>query len=139
MNVDDIDDAPLFSLNDYIVRGKVVSVYDGDSVKIIFPLNGIVYKWNCRLSGIDTPEIRTRNTDEKQLAYHVRDCLREKILNKIVTVTCGNFDKYGRLLTTINCIEDNCDINKWLLEQNYAVEYNGKKKQDWSEILKCKK
>ena len=78
--------------------GKVVSVYDGDTIKIVFPLNDKLYKWNCRLGRIYTPELRTKNLIEKKYGYLVRDKLREKILNKVVKIKCGDFDKYGRLL-----------------------------------------
>lgn len=135
-----IRDAPIFSLDGYKVLGKVHSVYDGDSVKIIFPFHGIMYKWNCRLSGIDTPELRTKCDDEKKMAYHVRDVLREKILDKVVSVECGKFDKYGRLLATLTCNDDsNCCINTWLVENKYAVAYEGGKRVDWSALLAEKK
>ena len=64
MNV--IDDAPEFSLDGYKVNGKVVDVYDGDSVKIVFSLHNSFYKWKCRLEGIDTPELRTYDLKEKE-------------------------------------------------------------------------
>lgn len=134
--MDNVTDAPMFSLSGTEVVGKVVSVYDGDTVKIIFPLHETLYKWNCRLSGVDTPELRTSCDEEKKYGYMVRDKLRDKILNKLVVVKCGEFDKYGRLLTTLICKEDQCDINEWLVQNKYAVKYEGKTKQSWSNILK---
>ena len=62
-----------------------------------------MYKWNCRITGVDTPELRTRDELEKKYGYEVRDKLRDKILDKVVTVKCGDFDKYGRLLIDIYC------------------------------------
>ena len=66
-----ISDAPYFSncVNNQSIEAKVISVYDGDTIKALFPLNGVMYKWNCRLVGIDTPEIRTRNLKEKEFGY----------------------------------------------------------------------
>ena len=113
--------------------GKVVSVYDGDTIKIVFPLHDKLYKWNCRLGRVDTPELRTKNKLEKQYGYIVRDKLREKILNKLVKVKCGDFDKYGRLLTEIY-IEDE-SINQWLIDNNYAFEYDGGTKKNWQTHL----
>ena len=135
VNWNDIDDAPLFSFEGQEIECKVVSVYDGDTVKIVFPLNNTLYKWNCRLTGIDTPEIRTKCKAEKQYGYKVRDCLREKILNKVVKIKCGDFDKYGRLLGEIICDGDNCTVNQWLINQNYAFSYDGGTKKKWSEYL----
>ena len=73
------DGVPEFSFKDTTKKAKVVSVYDGDTVKIVFPLQEKLYKWNCRLAGVDTPELRTRNKLEKAHGYLVRDKLREKI------------------------------------------------------------
>ena len=80
-NLNNINDAPNFSLKDLVIDAKVISVYDGDTIKCIFPFKGEFYKWNCRLSGIDTPEIRTRCKKEKEYGYKVRDILRNRILN----------------------------------------------------------
>lgn len=130
-----ISDAPYFSncVNNQSIEAKVISVYDGDTIKALFPLNGVMYKWNCRLVGIDTPEIRTRNLKEKEFGYKVRDILRSKILNKIVLLKCGQLDKYGRLLVTIEF--NDCNINNWLIENNFAFSYDGGKKQSWSEYF----
>ena len=96
-----------------ICKAKVVDVYDGDTIKIVFPLiendENTLYKWNCRLINVDTPEIRTRNIKEKNFGIIVRDNLREKILNKVVDVHCKDFDKYGRLL--IEIFSENNSIN----------------------------
>ena len=118
--------------------GKVVSVYDGDTIKIVFPLNNKLYKWNCRLGRVDTPELRTKNLIEKKYGYIVRDKLREKILNKVVKIKCGDFDKYGRLLGEIFIENDNKEevsINQWLIDNNYAFEYDGGTKKSWLEYL----
>ena len=123
----------LFSLEGLEILAKVVDVYDGDTVKCVFPIHDKLYRWNCRLTGVDTPEIRTRCKLEKQHGYKVRDCLREKILNKVVYLRCGDFDKYGRLLIEILC--DSCLINDWLIENDYAFAYDGGTKQSWKDHL----
>ena len=135
MDWNKVDDAPLFSkcVDNTEVEAKIVSVYDGDTVKAIFPLNGVLYKWNCRLTGIDTPEVRTSDKLQKQFGYIVRDKLRDKILNKVVTLKCQDLDKYGRLLTQIH-INDIC-INQWLIDQGYAFTYDGGTKQSWTTYL----
>ena len=110
----------------------------------MFPLQTELFRWTCRLSGVDTPEIRTRNNIEKQFGYDVRNNLREKILNKMVIIECGEFDKYGRLLGKIFLQEENnnqigggknLSINDWLIENKYAFPYHGGKKQDWGKYL----
>lgn len=143
------------NFNEQILNGKVVDVYDGDSIKLVLPfiikkeeskyrlINKLLkkkdiiklYKWNCRLSGIDTPEIRTKNLKEKKLGLEVRNILRDKILNNTLIVKCGTFDKYGRLLVTLfdtqENLQNNNSINQWLIDNKYANEYNGGKKQEW--------
>mgnify|MGYP001247550215 FL=1 len=116
-----------------ICKAKVVEVYDGDTIKIVFPLiendENTLYKWNCRLINVDTPEIRTRNIKEKNFGIIVRDNLREKILNKVVDIHCKDFDKYGRLL--IEIFSENNSINEWLIDNSYAKKYDGGKKSKW--------
>lgn len=123
----------LFSLEGQEHLAKVVDVYDGDTIKCVFPIHNKLYRWNCRLSGVDTPELRTRCSIEKKHGYKVRDCLRDKILNKMVYVECNEFDKYGRLL--VNILYDDCIINDWLIQNDYAFQYDGGTKQSWSEYL----
>ena len=131
MDLSSVDDAIDFNkcVDGKTVEAKVVSVYDGDSIKVLFPLNGVLYKWTCRLYGIDTPEIRTRNLQEKEFGFKVRDLLRDKILNKIVQLNCKTMDKYGRLLVTV--IHQETNINQWLIDNEYAYEYNGGTKKSW--------
>mgnify|MGYP000326968482 CR=1 FL=1 len=113
---------------------KVVSVYDGDTIKVVFPILRKLYKFNCRILGVDTPEIRTRDKKEKAFGLQVRDELRKKILNQVVTLKCGNFDKYGRLLVDIKLSEDE-SIRDWLINNNYAFAYDGGTKKKWKVYL----
>jgi endonuclease YncB( thermonuclease family) len=109
-----------FSLEDEIIDGKVISVYDGDTVSIVLnlPLNNKLFKWNCRLARVDTPELRTKNKKEKEFGYEVRNKLREKILNNVLSVKCLEFDKYGRLLVELNTKDDlKENINDWLINK----------------------
>jgi micrococcal nuclease len=134
INWDKVDDnIQLFSLEGRKCEAKVVSVYDGDTVKLVFPLTSKepekLYKWNCRLIDVDTPELRTRNLKEKEFGIKVRDALREKILNKVVTVNCQNFDKYGRLLAEL--FIEGQSVNNWLIENDYAIKYDGGTKTKW--------
>ena len=51
------NDTPLFSLEGTYCKCKVVNVYDGDTCKVVFPLNDKMYRWNVRLTGYDTPPL----------------------------------------------------------------------------------
>jgi endonuclease YncB( thermonuclease family) len=113
---------------------KCVSVYDGDTITVVFDtkiVNGGVgpyYKHRIRLLGIDTPELRTKNLEEKKMGIMVRDFVREKILNKIIRIECDEFDKYGRLLANVFIGDEN--INELLVDMKYAYKYDGGTKQD---------
>jgi len=124
MNYDDIK---VFSLKDIELEAYVHSVYDGDTITTIFPFPGTQnnYKWKCRLSNIDTPEIRSKDEKEKIKAKEIRDILKSKILNKTVKLKCGKMDKYGRILVDVYLDDQEC-INDWLLNNGYAQKYNGK-------------
>jgi endonuclease YncB( thermonuclease family) len=110
--------------------GKVVKVYDGDTITIVTLLfNGDVssksklYKFNVRILGIDTPELKTKNVGEKGLAIIARNALSELVLNKVVKLENVSYDKYGRILC--NVFLDNVNISEWLVSNNHAVLYNG--------------
>ena len=127
------DKVKVFSFEGRECAGKVVSVYDGDTVKVVFPLSeqepDRLFRWNCRLANVDTPELRTKNLKEKAFGKSVRDKLREKILNKMINIKCYDFDKYGRLLVELVLEDEN--INNWLIENEYAKKYDGGKKTKW--------
>ena len=125
------DDATEFSFEGDFKEAKVLEVYDGDTITVAFPFGGKMFRWKCRLNGVDTPELRTRNLKEKEFGYKVRDYLREKILGKVVKISCKDFDKYGRLLVEV--YDDTESVNNWLIENEYAFAYDGGTKKKWFE------
>jgi endonuclease YncB( thermonuclease family) len=112
---------------------KVVKVYDGDTITVASYLKGVptCYRFSVRLRGIDSPEIRTKNEDEKKAAIISRDKLSEKILNKIVYLKDIGTEKYGRVLADV--FYNNEKINDWLLNNKLAVKYDGGKKVAFEE------
>lgn len=110
---------------------KCIKVYDGDTITVAFIPNGLntIYKYNIRLNGIDSPEIKSKNIDEKAKAISSRDFLHEKIYNKILNIKCGKFDKYGRLLADVYLYGEKNSINDLLIQNGYGYEYNGGTKQ----------
>ena len=131
--IDEYSDAPFFSLKDKFCKGKVVHVYDGDTVHVIMETFGSVFKWRCRIAHIDCPELRTRNIEEKTQGYIARDIVKDLLLNKTVELKCLDFDKYGRLLVEITVCIDEKDVllHEWLISNNYAQPYEGKTKLGW--------
>ena len=88
---------PLFSLNNHKYKAKVVNVYDGDTIKVVILFHNKLTRFSLRMTGYDSPELRTKNQNEKAAAIKARDALSSKINNKIIDLHCGKFDKYGRL------------------------------------------
>lgn len=132
INWDSYDNkTPLFSLDGYETEAKVVNIYDGDTVKLVFMYNNCINRWNCRIDGIDTPEIRSKNKKEKEMAKEARDKLRDLIQDKVVKVKCKNFDKYGRILIDLYTCDDIC-IKKYMLDNTCCKEYHGKTKEKWN-------
>ena len=123
----DASDTPSwFNLEGDMIRAKVIDVYDGDTVTLVFQFGDKIWKDKCRLTGINTPEIRTRDPDEKVRGLEARNWLRTKILNKKVWVECGSWDKYGRLLGTIYETSNfTVSVNQELINLGFAIAYSG--------------
>ena len=123
----DPDTVPRFSFNGIKTYARICSVYDGDTVTIVFEHFGQMIKYSARIYGIDTPEIRTHDPIEKSLAYEARDFLSSYILDQVLYVELLNFDKYGRLLINIYMPyqEDMINIADLMLINNYAKPYFG--------------
>ena len=112
-----------------LVYGKVIKVYDGDSITVASKsqLTGDkIYRYPVRLRGIDAPEIRSKYSKEIELAHMSKQALHALIYDKIVRLDNVKTEKYGRLLADVYL--DDLHINKWLLENNYAIPYDGNAK-----------
>ena len=112
---------------------KVTRVVDGDTVDVILDLGfSILHKCRVRLYGIDTPESRTRDKDEKVRGKLASKFLKDSIDNgKKVVLRSKLKDskgKYGRVLGEI--IVDNINLNVSMIEKNLAVAYFGQSKDD---------
>ena len=125
-----------------ISGGKVVRVYDGDTITIATRvcLEGNtsikLYRFNVRLRGINTPEISSKYPAEKLLAIEARDALRNIVMGKLVTLEGISYDKYGRILADVKT-RDGLNIGQWMIENQYAISYDGGKKyipNEWTDI-----
>ena len=76
-----------FSLENRILPAKCLDIYDGDTATFGVIINHELYKFNMRLSGIDTPEIRPRKNNpnrdsEKKAAKYVRNRVLQLITDQ---------------------------------------------------------
>ena len=110
---------------------KVVKIVDGDTIDVIIDLGfDILHKSRVRLFGIDTPESRTRNKEEK-----VRGLLSKKVLTAklksakkltIKTHKGKETGKFGRILGEV--FADGVNLNLQMCKEGYAVQYYGQNK-----------
>lgn len=120
-----------------IKHGLVIKVYDGDTITIASKLpykQSPVYRFSVRLNGIDCPEIKGNNDNEKKCALIAREEVSNLLLNKIVHLENLQTEKYGRILADVYL--DNINISNYLLEKHLAVKYDGGTKtrpNDWLE------
>jgi micrococcal nuclease len=119
----------------YQYKCKINKVLDGDTVAIDLDLgfNIILANQHVRMAGVDTPESRTTNKEEKPRGLLSKKKLAEKLpvgsWQKINTLRAdSNDDKFGRILGEF-ILEDGTNVNQWLIENNYAVLYQGENKE----------
>ena len=113
---------------------SVDRVVDGDTVDVIIDLGfDLTKKERVRLAGIDTPESRTRDLEEKAMGLEAKDHLTGMLeaADKLIVRT-EKEGKYGRMLGWFyKDQESKYSINEVMIEQGYAWEYDGgKKKKD---------
>ena len=114
----------------YRVR-EVLKVVDGDTIDVILDMGfDILYKKRVRLFGIDTPESRTRDKEEKVYGLKSKEFLKEQLKKaKKVTIKTYKGDetgKFGRILGDVWI--DGKSVNKLMCEAGHAVEYYGQNK-----------
>lgn len=116
-----------------IYHGMVIKVYDGDTITVASKLpydNSPLYRFSVRLGGIDSPEIKGKTEEEKAHAIIARNALSELILHKHIHLKNVRVEKYGRVLADVY-LED-IWVNKWMLDNNHVIPYNGGKKPIWN-------
>ena len=112
----------------YTYKAKLDRVVDGDTVDANIDLGfDITIHKRIRLAGIDSPESRTRDLEEKQRGLASKDRLIDLLKDGKFTLESKEVGKYGRALGILTVGETN--INKTLVEEGYAVEYWGGKKK----------
>ena len=117
---------------DYSYRvKKVTKIVDGDTIDVLLDMGfDILYQQRVRLFGIDTPESRTRDLEEKKYGLLSKYFLKAELsLGKKITVKTYKGDetgKFGRILGDI-WIDGN-SVNQKMCDKGYAVPYYGQNK-----------
>jgi len=110
---------------------KVTKVVDGDTIDVTLDMGfDILYQQRVRLFGIDTPESRTRDKEEKKYGllskYFLKDALSNGKKITIKTYKGDETGKFGRILGDVWI--DGKSINQIMCDKGYAVAYYGQNK-----------
>lgn len=115
----------------YEYKCEVKRIVDGDTVDVIIDLGfSILYSTRVRLYGIDTPESRTRDKDEKVRGLLSKDYLKEWLDQGgvIIRTYRDKKGKFGRVLGEM--VVGGRNINLLMVDENLAVKYKGQSKDD---------
>ncbi len=125
---------------------EINRVLDGDTIDVTIDLGFDLYKKErVRIAGVDTPEKRTRDLEEKALGIDATNWLKKKLEDTIAgdgdelsirTELVGGMGKYGRLLGWLYINEDIVSLNEQMITEGYAWEYDGGTKQKDFEQLR---
>ena len=128
---------------------KIDKVLDGDTIDVTIDLGFDLYKKErVRVAGVDTPEKRTRDLEEKALGIDATNWLKDKLTETIKgdeeltirTELKGGVGKYGRLLGWLYVGESNISLNEQMITEGYAWEYDGGTKQkDFEELREIRR
>ena len=122
---------------------------DGDTIDVTIDLGFDLFKKErVRIAGVDTPEKRTRDKEEKALGIDATEWLKLQ-LNDVIksddelvirTELVGGVGKYGRLLGWLYVGESNVSVNEQMISQGYAWEYDGgTKNKDFEELREIRR
>ena len=124
---------------------QIDKVLDGDTIDVTIDLGFDLYKKErVRIAGVDTPEKRTRNLEEKALGIDATNWLKDKLDGAIAgddeltirTELVGGVGKYGRLLGWLYIGDSVLSLNEQMITEGYAWEYDGGTKQKDFEQLR---
>ena len=117
----------------YTYKAKLDRIIDGDTVDANIDLGfDISVHKRIRLAGIDSPESRTRDLEEKEKGLASKARLEELLKDGEFTLESKEVGKYGRVLGVllVDDVNNNfINVNQTLVEEGYAVEYWGGKKK----------
>ena len=124
---------------------KINRVVDGDTIDVTIDLGFDLYKKErVRVAGVDTPEKRTKDHEEKALGIDATRWLKERLEGAIAgsddlvirTELVGGVGKYGRLLGWLYVGDADVSLNERMIEEGYAWAYDGGTKQKNFEELR---
>jgi micrococcal nuclease len=125
----------------YVYRIKsITKVVDGDTIDANIDLGfDISLTKRIRLAGIDSPESRTRDLEEKALGLETKEWLKKTLEDAkdilIKTEKPDSTEKYGRIIGHLFINGQETSLNNQMIAEGYALEYEGGKKDMDLELL----
>ena len=123
----------------YEYNCKIRRVVDGDTIDVDVDLGFNTWRINerVRLYGVDTPECRSRDEQEKAAGLLAKKFVSETLhVGETYKITTKEKDKYGRYLGLIK-ISGDLTINVALVTERLAVPYKGQSKEEIQEAHKA--
>lgn len=141
------DNLCVFTFNGVITKAKVVDVYDGDTVTIVFYHHEVPVKYHFRMLGYDSPEMKPKkNEPNRELEIQAAQVAKHQMVNltqnKLVWVKFTKEEKYGRLMGELFDIDVNStdhfqgtenNINEYMVKNGFGKPYHGAKKDTFTE------
>jgi len=128
---------------------EINRVLDGDTIDVTIDLGFDLFKKErVRVAGVDTPEKRTRDLEEKALGIDATNWLKEKLEGALAgdddlvirTELVGGVGKYGRLLGWLYLGDGDVSLNEQMITEGYAWAYDGGTKQkDFEELREIRR
>ena len=129
---------------------KIDKVLDGDTIDVTIDLGFDLYKKErVRIAGVDTPEKRTRDLEEKALGIDATNWMKGTLTDTVEnspneltirTELVGGVGKYGRLLGWLYVGDSDISLNEQMIAEGYAWEYDGgTKKKDFEELREIRR
>ena len=120
---------------------ELVKVVDGDTVDAVIDLGfSLALKQRLRLTGIDAPELLSKDPAERQLAQEAKDFLTGKLYSaKAIRIATSKDDKYGHILAEIHLDDDESSLNDQMVKRGFAWSYDGGSKvKDFAKLAEAR-
>ncbi len=146
----DITDVPKFPLSGVTTVGRVFKVCDGDTCDVVILVRDHPEYHRLRLLGFDSPEVHTKDLEEKAHGLACKGVLEHLVLGKIIKIVFAENDLYGRALSNIFVSgseekthhwdgESELDVNRYMIESTSSCKYEGGKKgKEFNYLIKGK-